>query len=809
MKKILCILLSLLTVMGAFAFAVFAEESTDPADSEDISYESSEPSDPTPGESSEDSSDSSTGESGDSSAPAVREYDITFSVDGGAAGVVCDGYTPEVDGSDYIFSIPNGESVVFTVTALDDGYAVTGISSGSYEVDLAAGTVSLTVNRKHVNITVTVAPADSVKVSLGECENGTVSYEGSDDPNKRFVIGSKLALNLKPDDGFGVATVSVNGKKVVDKLPVGSGTFEVEVAPSEEGSDLMEIEVAFGRLVTIYVVSANGEFIVPGFEPRIDGNVGADNYTFEVPAGRTINFTVTPDTGKKIKSVTIDRTGNSISVTNNSFSVTVNSDWTDTIRIEYADLGETSSHTVTVKIEGGEHGAVYYGNDEVGKDIDGKIKDVEHGKKLSFTAEAEEGYTVSVTVDGDECSVKSNGSFKTGAVEDDMLIVVSFVEEDEESSEETSDEDGNGNTGFTYLVKDDVTVFDSMAKVTVDITEKTKLGRDLLVKLNDYLKEESHMVEIKAEDYTWIILGGSYFNTTALDQSGIDFGLTIEGQASNNEVIAGLTEHANKNNLSDTVVIVVKRNDSAALPDGTQLVLDIGNYSSNVSAGTGFQWLRYNADATSNRLSNTSSVIYEVDSDGIITITEYANVEYGVLCMYVGETSRITVEYDRTQCIMGYLDKVTTDSDGVVTNIIAWANGEDFSLYITPKDGYVFDSVTLSESGQKLQIFDSTNTEISDGGVKGKSGRIKVVINGLSQNGKITVKMSATNQASAGTSAKSESSTPWEVIILIVVIGITMIGGGVFFVIKWRQSGDDDDDDDEFEDFDGDDEDDE
>lgn len=648
-----------------------------------------------------------------------------------------------------------------------------------------------------------VGEAD-IKVTLtvvGE-ENGTVTR--TDDVDKLYAAGENFVFTITPNSDYGVSKVTVNGKRktVADN----GGKVSFPVSGSEDDPKVMEIEVTFSRLVRVYITCVDGEFAVSGygngdFHKDKEEIFSKNTYYFWVPAGKTLSFTITPDEGKRIDEVRADL--NKLTVKNNKFTLTVGAGNDPHVLVEFVDREEEETYNVYVTIKNGKNGTVKYAGEEIGTGHE--IENIKADKNITIYATPKEGYEVKATVNGDEWTVRSGKM--TVPVTENMSVVIEFYEEGDEPESSEDDPDSSEATQHEYLDVDDVTPMLIGTQAHINLNDTTRIGKNALKAINEYLKAEGNTLYIGVDGkYQWVIPGGSSFSTGAVVNSGIDFAVTVDKSEYTDIIKNRFQEIADQRNWESTRIYVIERADETPLPAGTALMLHRSAFDGTTPIGTLFQWLLYSPGGGENGTitppEDAEGITYGVDDTGYVTIENGADTLYGVLSMYVGAKTEISIKYNKTQCKVGYMVNISGDGADV-TNKLYWVTGTDFIYTVTPKDGYVFDSISLNKgSKHRLMVLDENGKAIT-GNEKGKTGRLTIKVNGVSENFTVNVTMAPANTLQKQKDAGNE--TPWESIILIIVIAITMIGGGVFFVIKWRQGNDDD----EYEDDDFDDEDDE
>ena len=263
----------------------------------------------------------------------------------------------------------NGDTVTLTVTA-DPGYYVKSTELNGAAVSLNSDNEYVFTIESDSTFTAEFAeiPPDSYVVTVNCGEHGTVTPGTAD-----YESGTEVTLTVTPDSGYRVKSVTLDGKAVT--LTNGKYTFKVTANCTFEA----EFEEIPADRYTVTVKCGEHGAVTPG--------------TADYESGTEVTLTVTPDSGYRVKSVTLD--GKAVTLTNGkyTFKVTANC----TFEAEFEAI-PADRYTVTVKC--GEHGAVTPGT-----------ADYESGTEVTLTVTPDSGYRVkSVTLDGKAVTL-TNGKY--------------------------------------------------------------------------------------------------------------------------------------------------------------------------------------------------------------------------------------------------------------------------------------------------------------------------------------------------------------------------------------------------------------
>ena len=263
----------------------------------------------------------------------------------------------------------DGDTVTLTVTA-DPGYYVKSTELNGAAVSLNSDNEYVFTIESDSTFTAEFAeiPPDSYVVTVNCGEHGTVTPGTAD-----YESGTEVTLTVNPDSGYRVKSVTLDGKAVT--LTNGKYTFKVTANCTFEA----EFEEIPADRYTVTVKCGEHGTVTPG--------------TADYESGTEVTLTVTPDSGYRVKSVTLD--GKAVTLTNGkyTFKVTANC----TFEAEFEAI-PADRYTVTVKC--GEHGAVTPGT-----------ADYESGTEVTLTVTPDSGYRVkSVTLDGKAVTL-TNGKY--------------------------------------------------------------------------------------------------------------------------------------------------------------------------------------------------------------------------------------------------------------------------------------------------------------------------------------------------------------------------------------------------------------
>ena len=211
----------------------------------------------------------------------------------------------------------DGDAVTLTVTA-DPGYYVKSTELNGAAVSLNSDNEYVFTIESDSTFTAEFAeiPPDSYVVTVNCGEHGTVTPGTAD-----YESGTEVTLTVTPDSGYRVKSVTLDGKAVT--LTNGKYTFKVTANCTFEA----EFEAIPADRYTVTVKCGEHGAVTPG--------------TADYESGTEVTLTVTPDSGYRVKSVTLD--GKAVTLTNGkyTFKVTANC----TFEAEFVKKGGSSGGT--------------------------------------------------------------------------------------------------------------------------------------------------------------------------------------------------------------------------------------------------------------------------------------------------------------------------------------------------------------------------------------------------------------------------------------------------------------------------------
>ncbi|MBQ3195072.1 MAG: membrane lipoprotein lipid attachment site-containing protein [Clostridia bacterium] len=808
MKKILSALLALFMLASCFSFSAVAVEdssteesaapeiSAEPVESEEISpveseeisveapsrEESQDVSVEAPVEESSDVVSEETSSETESEEP-VETREIVFSIIGeGRISIRC---------GDRVFSklnadkgctieVPVGEDAVFSIIPTE-GVAVldiTVISADDYAAEPAAATVTINNVSRNAFVDIELTAAEFVPVSVTVLEGEDGQTHGSyNAPSDKCVAGGSFNLSLLPAAGYGVKSVTVNGTALA-AIPFEAGT--VSIAIEEE----TEIEVEYSLLYEIIVsCGEGGSFTVAGAE------LAEDEYVVKVPEGRAFSVSIVPDEGKVVKAITLS---NGTTVRN---------------RTEYS-FTVSGNERVTISFDDAE--AVYYVSTQVIDGVGGEIfpdttQQVYEGNSIEISFVPEDGYVIDyVTVNGVKWDVTGEMVPITN-IRENKHVRVKFKladESSEEISEEESSEEnaetpestekpGENTDGYDADGLMAITTTNANGEVWVSLAGGTVVKPSGIIYLNKLLDTQTVRLGVDGE-YEWFIPVGEKI----AEGKAIDFGVVFNGEYTEKVKQYFETKAGDRGFEHLPPILVVERNDNSQLPAAALLKVNAVKLTqddaSAFAVGNKAEWIKH-TPLSNEYVSYINNQLLVVDENGYLAGP--MNGQYGVFLGYISSTSTVKVVFNSAFCSLNTYSNKSKDENGNDVIELLQKSGEEFSITVRPKNGYCFKSISSNYSN--MTLYDEKGNDITAVHA-GFNAQVIIRVSGVSADGVITLE--AVEEASEPAQRDTSNNFDWGIFAFIIVIVIVMIGGGIFFVIKWRQ-GEDDEDDDEYEDY--------
>ena len=213
-------------------------------------------------------------------------------------------------------------------------------------------------------------------LSITVSGNGSATFDGtavrSNTSTFEVNEGTSVSITLTPDEGNRIKSIEVNNTDVTSSIS--NNTYAI----SNISNDI-SVEVKFEAIPpTTYTLSikATGN----GTISYGDNSVKGKTSTFSVNEGTSVTITLTPDDGYRVKSLKVNNTDVTSSISDNQYNIS-NISASTSIEAEFEAIPPTT-YTLSIKATG--NGSVSYGETSV------------KGKTSTFTVN--EGTSVTITL---------------------------------------------------------------------------------------------------------------------------------------------------------------------------------------------------------------------------------------------------------------------------------------------------------------------------------------------------------------------------------------------------------------------------
>ena len=247
------------------------------------------------------------------------------------------------------FTLNEGTSATITF-APDNGYRIKSVKVNSADVTSSVSNNSYTVSNIKANTTIEVEfeaiPIPTYTLSVKATGNGSATYSGTTAKNntQSFTLneGTSATITFTPDNGYRIKSVKVNSADVTSNVSNNSYTVS-----NIKANTTVEVEYEAIPIPTYTLsVKATGNG-----SATYSGTTAKNNtQTITLNEGTSATITFTPDNGYRIKSVKVNSTDVTSSVSNNSYTVS-NIKANTTVEVEF-EVIPINSYTLKYVVDG-------------------------------------------------------------------------------------------------------------------------------------------------------------------------------------------------------------------------------------------------------------------------------------------------------------------------------------------------------------------------------------------------------------------------------------------------------------------------
>ncbi|MBQ9231965.1 MAG: leucine-rich repeat domain-containing protein, partial [Prevotella sp.] len=334
------------------------------------------------------------------------------------------------------FTVNEGASATISFSP-DAGYRIKSVKVNGASVTISNNeyTISSISGNTTVEIEFEAIPQTTYALTIDVSGKGYVTYDGTQIRNyvRSFTVksGSSATLSIFPDDGWRVKSLKVNDRDVTSSVSNNQYTIN-------SIQEATKAEVIFEEIVTTHTlkVKATGN----GTASYDGTTIRNSTKSFSVKSNQSPSIAFSPDEGYRRKSVMVNNTDVTSSVSNNQYTLSRFTDDT-TVEVEF----EVIAYTISIVSKGS--GKVTYNN----SDIRSTTKDfiVTEGGSISLSFTPDSGYRIkSLKVNGLESkSSIVNSRYSISNIYSDISIEVEF-EKIPTQCTLTIKSKGNGTTSY-------------------------------------------------------------------------------------------------------------------------------------------------------------------------------------------------------------------------------------------------------------------------------------------------------------------------------------------------------------------------
>ena len=319
------------------------------------------------------------------------------------------------------FTLNEGTSVVVTFTP-DNGYRIKSVKVNSADVTSSVSNNSYTVSNIKANTTLEVEfeaiPIPTYTLSVKATGNGSAIYNGTTAKNntQSFTLneGTSATIAFASDNGYRIKSVKVNSTDVTSS--VSNNSYTVSNIKAN-----MTVEVEFEAIpIPTYTLSVKA---TGNGSATYNGTTAKNNtQSFTLNEGTSATIAFASDNGYRIKSVKVNSTDVTSSVSNNSYTVS-NIKANTTVEVEFEAI-PIPTYTLSVKATG--NGSATYNGTTAKNNT--QTFTLNEGSSAAITFAPDNGYRIkSVKVNSADVTLSvSNNSYTVSNIKANTIVEVEF-----------------------------------------------------------------------------------------------------------------------------------------------------------------------------------------------------------------------------------------------------------------------------------------------------------------------------------------------------------------------------------------------
>ena len=322
------------------------------------------------------------------------------------------------------FTVNEGTNATISFSA-DSGYRIKSVKVNGSNVTSSVSNTLYTVSNIQRNTTVEVEfeaiPPTTYTLSISSTGSGYASYGGTAIRSKTstFTVneGTNATISFSADSGYRIKSVKVNGSNVTSSV---SNTLYTVSNIQRNTTVEVEFEAIPPTTYTLSISSTGS-----GYASYGGTAIRSKTSTFTVNEGTNATISFNTDSGYRIKSVKVNGSDVTSSVSNNRYTVS-NILRNTTVEVEFEDIPPT---TYTLSVSSTGSGYASYGGIAVRSKTSAFT--VIEGSNATILFNADSGYRIkSVKVNGsDVTSSVSNSQYTVSNIQRNTTVEVGFQEE--------------------------------------------------------------------------------------------------------------------------------------------------------------------------------------------------------------------------------------------------------------------------------------------------------------------------------------------------------------------------------------------
>ena len=319
------------------------------------------------------------------------------------------------------FTVNESSSATISFSS-DNGYRIKSVKVNNTDVTSSVSNNSYTISSissdTNVEVEFEAIPVTTYTLSIKATGNGSASYDGNTIRGKTssFTVneGSSVTITFNPDNGYRIKSVKEDGTGVTSY--VSNGTYSISVI-SKNTSIEVEFEAIPPTTYTLSVSSTGS-----GYASYDGTTIRSKTSSFTVNEGTNATISFSADNGYRIKSVKVNNSNVTSSVSNNQYTVS-NIQRNTTVEVEFEAIPPTT-YTLTISSTGSGY-ASYDGTTIRSKT---STFTVNEGTNATISFSADNGYRIkSVKVNNSNVtSSVSNNQYTVSNIQRNIIVEVEF-----------------------------------------------------------------------------------------------------------------------------------------------------------------------------------------------------------------------------------------------------------------------------------------------------------------------------------------------------------------------------------------------